>query len=45
VQFIPTTAQQLDKELYSHTEILVHASAFFGHLQGSIRQRKTQHWL
>jgi hypothetical protein len=38
--FIPTTAQQLGKEVYSHTEILVHVPAFFGHIQGSIRQRK-----
>jgi len=38
--FIPTTTQQLGKEVYSYTEILVHVSAFSGHLQGRFRQRK-----
>jgi len=36
---IPTTAEQLDTEVYNHTTSLLQGSNFFGHLQEGIRQR------
>jgi hypothetical protein len=38
---MPTTAQKLDTKVDHHTATLLHVSAYFGNLQGCIRQ-KTQ---
>jgi hypothetical protein len=38
--FIPTTAQELDTQVYNHTEDL-HFSAFIGHFKGGTQKKNT----
>jgi hypothetical protein len=38
--FVPVTAQQIGTKVYNHVAGFLYASAFFGHLRESIRQRK-----
>jgi hypothetical protein len=39
--FIPTTAQELDTQVYNHTADLLHFSAFIGRFQEGTRKKNT----